>query len=63
MRKPSESVFCSYVMAHYGIFVLIARETHLKRWYNVTAPLEERQEHYGCVSEEPITTQAVTIIP
>lgn len=45
MRKPSESVFCSYVMAHYGIFILIARETHLKRWYNVTAPLEKRQGH------------------
>lgn len=45
MRKPSESVLCSYVMAHYGIFVLIARETHLKRWSNVTAPLEKRQGH------------------
>lgn len=32
MRKPSESVFCSYVRAHYGIFILIASETHLKRW-------------------------------
>lgn len=39
-RKSSENVFCSYAMAHYGIFLLIACETHLKRWYNVTVALE-----------------------
>ena len=32
MQKPSEGVFCSNVTAHYGIFILIASETHLKRW-------------------------------
>lgn len=40
MRKSSKSMFCSYVMAHYGIFILIACETHLKRWCNVTVSLE-----------------------
>lgn len=45
MQKPSESVFCSYVMAHYGIFICIASETRLKRW---TVPLENTdRSHLG----------------
>lgn len=62
MRKPTESVLflCHGLLC---FFILIAWETHLKRWQNVTVPLENREEHYGWLSGEPWVPPAVIIKP
>jgi hypothetical protein len=61
-RKPSENVFCFYVMAHYGLFVLIAWEIHLRKRYICDCSLAKpRQEGCGCVLEESVHFSAVIL--
>ena len=64
MRKPSENVFCSPVLVHDGIFILIACEAHLKRWYDGTVSLENTDRSaVDTVQRGPLLTRAVTEVP